>query len=365
MKRKELFLWMLAAATGVVRGQQLADVPEHGCYILAVDEYVPAPGQFVNTMPQWEEGDTPATMAAKCTEAIGGNRRGLVSLGAWGGYITFHFDHSIANIAGQRDFCILGNALQSEQAVAGGGGAEPGVVMVSKDVNGNGLPDDPWYELAGSCDVDSVLLLNYCYELTYRRDGELQAVPWSDNLGRSGAVPRNIFHRQEYFPGWMEDEITFTGTLLPANAVDVNGDGKQWLQMFFRYGYADNRPNSDREGCSMDISWAVDADRRPVQLDFVDFVRVYTGVNQACGLLGESSTEVMGAEDLHLEASLAAIREARNPSGVGAASVACQPACEVSRHAVDGRCVSASEHGLHIIRMNDGTTRKVMTRTGR
>ena len=26
-------------------------------YILAVDEYVPAPGQFVNTMPQYEEGD--------------------------------------------------------------------------------------------------------------------------------------------------------------------------------------------------------------------------------------------------------------------------------------------------------------------
>ena len=33
-------------------------------YILAVDEYMPAPGQFVNTMPEYTDGDTPATMAA-------------------------------------------------------------------------------------------------------------------------------------------------------------------------------------------------------------------------------------------------------------------------------------------------------------
>ena len=29
-----------------------------------------------------------------------------------------------------------------------GGSAEPGIVFVSKDVNGNGEPDDEWYELA-------------------------------------------------------------------------------------------------------------------------------------------------------------------------------------------------------------------------
>ena len=30
-----------------------------------------------------------------------------------------------------------------------GGNSEPGIVLVSKDMNGNGLPDDEWYELAG------------------------------------------------------------------------------------------------------------------------------------------------------------------------------------------------------------------------
>ena len=33
----------------------------------------------------------------------------------------------------------------------------------------------------------------------------------------------------------------------------------------------------------------------------VDFIRVYTGVNQQCGWLGETSTELSRAEDLHVE----------------------------------------------------------------
>jgi len=42
-------------------------------------------------------------------------------------------------------------------------------------------------------------------------------------------------------------------------------------------------------------------------------VRVYTGINQKCPQpewWGETSTEFMGAEDIHLEASLNAIRQA-------------------------------------------------------
>ena len=39
----------------------------------------------------------------------------------------------------------------------------------------------------------------------------------------------------------------------------------------------------------------------PVHLPGVDFIRVYTGVNQQCGWLGETSTELSRAEDLHVE----------------------------------------------------------------
>ena len=60
----------------------------------------------------------------------------MVTLGAWGGYITFHFDHPVANIEGEKDFAVWGNANLN--------GAEPAIVMVSQDTNGNHLPDDEW-----------------------------------------------------------------------------------------------------------------------------------------------------------------------------------------------------------------------------
>ena len=139
--------------------QRMDDVAEHSKYILAVDEYCPAPGQYVNDAPAYEEGDTEADMIRKCNENLAGLGpidSHLVALGGWGGYITFHFDHSIANIPGQRDFAVWGNAYQEMKNLVFGGMNEAGVVMVSKDTNGNGLPDDRWYGISGICDVDSV-----------------------------------------------------------------------------------------------------------------------------------------------------------------------------------------------------------------
>ena len=37
-------------------------------------------------------------------------------------------------------------------------------------------------------------------------------------------------------------------------------------------------------------------------LDHIDFVKVYTGQMAYCGWLGETSTEISGAEDLHPDA---------------------------------------------------------------
>jgi len=266
-------------------------------YIQAVDEYMPAPGQFVNTMPEATPDDTPATMAQKCTERLADNANQLVTLGAWGGYITFHFDHPVANIPGQPDLYIKGNANVN--------GAEPGIVMVSQDANGNGLPDDPWYELAGSADVDSAGLVTYGYLLTYTRQGDLQDVPWADSQGGSGSVVRNGFHKQEYFPLWLGDELTLQGTLLPTNALNRKPGGNDWVLKALRYGYVDNQPNTDSLANSFNLDWAVDPlTRQPAKLTHADFIRIYTAQNQVCGWLGETSTEITGAEDLHLEASL-------------------------------------------------------------
>ncbi|MEE1346980.1 MAG: cell surface protein, partial [Bacteroidales bacterium] len=62
----------------------------------------------------------------------------------------------------------------------------------------------------------------------------------------------------------------------------------------------DNHPNAALGLTSFDIDWAVDEAGRSVSLPGVDFIRVYTSVNQACGWLGETSTEVGRATDLWL-----------------------------------------------------------------
>ena len=275
----------------------VSQVAAQSKYIEAVDEYVPAPGQFINTLPSASADDTPDSLAKKCTECLAGNAGVMVSLGAYGGYITFHFDHPIVNVAGQPDLAIYGNAIVN--------GSEPAIVMVSQDTNGNKLPDDEWYELSGSADVDSVGKIIYGYQITYTRQGDLQDVVWTDNQGNSGVVPRNGFHKQEYFPLWLGDELTFTGTLLPNNGVNTKPKGQNWELSSFRYGYVDNLPNTDEEGNKFNLEWAVEpVSRQPVELTHADFIRVYTALNQVCGWLGETSSEVTGAEDLHVDAVL-------------------------------------------------------------
>ena len=331
--KKKLLLLIVAIVAINSRAQRMDDVAEHSKYIQAVDEYRPAPGQYVNDAPEYEEGDTEADMIRKCNENLAGKSltdpdAHIVALGGWGGYITFHFDHSIANLPGQRDFAVWGNDYQEMKHLFFGGMNEAGVVMVSKDVNGNGLPDDPWYEISGSCDVDSVGKVDYGYEITYQRN-PMGNIPWTDNRGGSGTIDRNHYHLQEYYPQWLPDGLTFRGTRLPNNMynlsdkVDSSWSPYYYVLVGFRYGYADNLPNFtdnadatsyNYEGCGIDISWAVDENRQPVHLDFIDFVRVYTGLNQKCPQpewWGETSTEFAGAEDIHLEASLQAIRQAQ------------------------------------------------------
>ena len=346
--------------------QRMDDVAEHSKYIQAVDEYCPAPGQFVNDIPEYEEGDTPEIMAQKCTERIAGNYSDthLISLGGWGGYVTFHFDHSIANIPGERDFAIWGNAYQEMKNLVFGGMNEAGIVMVSKDVNGNGKPDDPWYEISGSCYVYSAGKVDYNYEITYYKN-PMGDIPWTDNRGNSGTIERvyGYNHDQEYYPEWLPDGLTFRGTRLPDNMLNLSDMVEKSFSTYyyvlvgFRYGYADNYYNwtdkSDAnswnyEGCGIDISWAVDDNRQPVHLDFVDFVRVYTGLNQKCpqpNWWGETSTEIQSAEDLHLEASLNAIRQATGMME----DVRCKKEEVTTAHDLLGRKVSPNRKGLYIL----------------
>lgn len=289
---------------------------EYSPYISRVYEYRPAPGQFVNIMPQYEEGDTETDILKKAEESISGTNNIMVSLGAYGGYITFGFDHTVINKKGEMDFLIEGNSFYSDipdYNQKKGGSSEPGIVMVSLDENMNGLPDDKWYELAGSEYYKHTTLKNYT--ITYSRPdsakkpvpdvtgvlSDTEYIPWYDSTGNRGFVAMNIYHTQDYYPKWIdEDELTFNGTLLPDNGKDESGFGTYFVLYSFDWGYADNHPNEKKELISFNIEWAVDSEGNPVHLPGIDFVRVYTGVNQYCGWLGETSTEISHAKDLHI-----------------------------------------------------------------
>lgn len=295
------------------------ETPDGTPYVTRVLEYAPAVGQFVNELPEYEAGDTPQTMNDKALAALGGNRQGIVTLGGFGGYIVVGFDHRIENRAGLCDFRVRGNAFY-----AGGhtdyGSSEPGIISVACDTNGNGIPDaDEWYEIAGSSTpTASEAWLDAAsaagndtqtvtgYEITYYRPVTEPAAPtaeyirWEDNLGQSGYRAMNRSHLQSYYPQWVDaDRLTFRGTRLPQNGLDLSGVGNNYALYAFGWGYADNRPNGE-DASAIDIDWAVDASGRPVQLPGVDFIRIQTGVNQENGWLGECSTEVLGVEDLHL-----------------------------------------------------------------
>lgn len=288
------------------RVQVVHEDVEYTPYISRVYEYCPAPGQYVNELPQYEPGDTYGRMLEKVEQCIAAQADVIITLGAWGGYVTFGFDHTVVNVPECHDLRIWGNCFYAHTSGSGrDGSSEPGIVMVSLDANANGLPDDPWYELAGS--EHSNPLTRHAYSITYHRpvqDSPLAEdpcyIPWTDAEGAAGFLPKNRFHHQSYFPLWVDDEsLSFHGTLLPPNAGPDPGTG---YTSYFSYpwGYADNHPGDDSLLNSFDIDWAVDAFGNHVHLPGIDFVRVYTGVYCDRGWLGETSTEISRAQDLHI-----------------------------------------------------------------
>lgn len=285
-------------------------------YLTRVLEFMPAPGQFMNELPEYEAGDTSEKMRQKAEDYLAYNGKSMVSLGGYGGYIVVGFDHTIANVKGEYDFKVSGNAFYAaanpNPGERPGGSCEPGIIMVSYDANKNGLADDAWYEIAGSEYAKSETLKGY--EITYYRPAadkkpvtdpeqphfsDLTYIRWTDNQGKEGYIPKNVFHSQNYYPEWIkEDRITFKGTRLADNGMDESGTGNYFVLYAYDYGYADNHPNT-HELSNIKIDWAVNEKGEPAGLPGIDFIKIYTGVNQCNGWLGECSTEVLNVEDLH------------------------------------------------------------------
>jgi len=176
----------------------------------------------------------------------------VVSLGGFGGYITLGFDHQIednpSNL-GNRDFIIFGNSFYvngNEYIHA----QEPGYVEVAADSNGNGLADDTFYLIPG-----------------IPNPGIPAPFPISDNYWGVNGVD----HRDYFTKGYADVTPTlgesYGSALVPDDPWTVG-----------------ITPGS-RGGDAFDIADAVNASGDPVNLSYVDFVRITTAIDASwpCG----------------------------------------------------------------------------------
>ena len=183
-----------------------------------------------------------------------------------------------------------------------------------QDINGNGLPDDEWYELRGSDTGKEGTIQNYAVTY-YRPAGKQMDVQWTDSEGKSGCIDYLItYHQQDcYYPAWVkEDTYTLYGTRLAPNNVQDPTTG-YWENKTYGWGYADNFSETDNLGGDVvdgsgqtngfRISNAMHRDGTPVDLQYVDFIKVQTGVQVKSGWLGEVSTEVFSFTDLSIAAN--------------------------------------------------------------
>ncbi len=273
-------------------------------YASRVIEFLPAPGQFTN------ESIGQSTSAEKTI----GTQDGMISLGAFGGYVIYGFDQPIVNNPQNPygvDFSVKGNSFA---AALYGAWTEPAAVRVMQDKNGDGIPNDgEWYELAGSDYYMSSTQKNV--KMTYYNPhyNERYTVPWKKDNGETGALLSNAFHSHSYYPdpfdfGCNRDSVTYEGSIIKSS---LDMSTPSYIE-FYRapfFGYCDNRGNSsdltdpqnpyfaDGKGSAadgFDLSWAVDKDGQHVDIDSVDFVKIYTGGFANAGWLGEWSSEVRG-----------------------------------------------------------------------
>lgn len=246
-----------------------------------------------------------------------GNWYSCISLGNFGGYITFKYDKAITDDPSHVygiDFTVFGNSN------GGSGFAEPGNVLVSED-------GEKWYTLAGSDHYDSTTLWNY--SVTYKKNESSPIADYEDNLGNSdslgrGWAPYRMPDKRWYplhkFKDGEDKAITFTGVrVLGPNAPANKGLENSGVAAMPAFGYVDTHRNSsttggtgenvnllevpvgdpytsgyDGYGDGFDLKWAVDDNGDPVDSSKlkIHYVKVQTASFINGGAIGEKSTEV-------------------------------------------------------------------------
>lgn len=224
-------------------------------------------------------------------------RRWSVSLGSQGGYLVAGFDHSVRNSGGDYDLCIKGNPYDYQ--------SEPGIIWVSQDDNGDGLPNDQWFELAGSEYGTERHLAEYAITY-YRPEARKSATAWRDCLGNTGYVPYLSYWNPHdyYWQPWMEGtEHTYFGARLEDRSTYVHGISDIPP---YDWGYVDNLGSDLFDGPAGKMNYfrlsnARTWDGQPANLEYIDFIRIQTAQIGSTPNLGDISTEVYYISDYHCE----------------------------------------------------------------
>ncbi|MDR1231084.1 MAG: hypothetical protein LBK61_06760 [Spirochaetaceae bacterium] len=193
---------------------------------------------------------------------------------------------------------ITGNAFSSW--------SEPGVVWVQSDDNGNGIPDETWYELQGSDDSNAhKASITRRFALTYIRDALSEAPPnqygqiirtiyWADQRGRVGILPGGwpsaLGQTEKGIAAVDGTWITYTGTLLrDSKGIGLNSGGSSSGP-----GYVDAYNGDDifRPGS------AVNADGTSAGLTRFRFIKVQCAYFDYGTSVGEFSTEIVSGTGL-------------------------------------------------------------------
>jgi hypothetical protein len=293
--RKIAFVILIISLSGCSKDMETPEstsaASNPSAYISKIFDYQYGPGQHALLIAPNE----------KCNAFIGEpwtNGKSFTYLGGWGGYIIAGFDHAVNNTNGP-DI-----AVYTQPSV----GSEPGVVYVMADTNNDGIPNDGlWLELKGSEYDNPETIHNY--QVTYFKPGPSGYVTWKDNQGKSGSLIPEFGSESWWWSGYGDkSSITFTGEKLPDAYENTSKDPavELWLQRagLFQYGYAECYDNADYnarlKANFLDISSAVGASGKPVNLTKINFIKVQSSVFQQSGWLNEISTEISGAADIHL-----------------------------------------------------------------
>jgi hypothetical protein len=185
---------------------------------------------------------------------------------------------------------------------------EPGIVWVQADENGNGIPDETWYEVTGSEDTSNANLITRRYALTYFRVKGAEPPPnqygqiirtiyWADQRGRIGIIGGGwpSVGNDKGISGVDGDWITFTGTILrdSTDRLNLNGVGNGSMS-----GYVDIYTPADKQICKVDVKNAIKADGTKADIGSFRFIKVQTALFSYGTSFGDISTEIVSATGL-------------------------------------------------------------------